>query len=163
MHLTHYWFIRATGPGPRDTYSPLRSLFSRSFFLSPSIPDLLLLCLASSAVLPPPFFLPSLPTTPSCIFSLSLATGTQTSSSRTFLVVEIIIALFSPYDDARSPDVNATATDRPYLRRPREVLVKREGERERPLARARRTYCYRNERPADKRSPWMTNERVPLA
>lgn len=40
---------------------------------------------------------------------------------------------------------------------------RREREKERPLARARRTYCYRNERPADKRSPWMTNERVPLA
>lgn len=163
MHLTHYWFIRATGPGSRDTYSPLRSLFSRSFFLSPSIPDLLLLCLASSAA----SLLPSLTANHPFVHFLAFSRYwyADTSSSRTFLVVEIIIALFSPYDDARSPDVNATATDRPYLRRPREVLVKREGERERerPLARARRTYCYRNERPADKRSPWMTNERVPLA
>lgn len=77
----------------------------------------------------------------------------------------LLLLSFSLCDDARSSDVNAAATDRPYLRRPWKVLSReRRRERNRPLTRARRTYCYRNERPADKRSPpWMTNERVPLA
>lgn len=137
MHLTHYWFIRATGPD-RGRHILAVTIASRSLpFSSIGVPDL---PFCSLRAFPLPF--------PAVV-------DPQASPRCRDYYCSFFVSSFAT---TRSSDVNA-ATDRP--RRPRrEVLGSQSG----PLAcpAHSKDILLPKRTTADKRSPsWMTNERVP--